>query len=111
MHAGVAVLGSDLTVRAWNPQAEDLWGLRADEVQGQHFLNLDIGLPVEKLVGEIRSVLSADGTPERVTLEALNRRGRTIEVAVTLSPLAGEKEPAGVVLLMEEVDHGDGASR
>ena len=36
-------------VRAWNRQAEDLWGMRGDEVANQHFLNLDIGFPVEKL--------------------------------------------------------------
>ena len=33
-------------VQVWNPRAEDLWGLRADEAFDKHFLSLDIGLPV-----------------------------------------------------------------
>ena len=35
--------------RSGTARAEELWGLRADEVVGQHFLSLDIGLPVEQL--------------------------------------------------------------
>ena len=49
MRSGVVVLDRELHVIAWNPRAEDLWGLRADEVQAQTFLNLDIGLPIEQL--------------------------------------------------------------
>ena len=46
---GVAVLDNDQRVQVWNGNAEEQWGLRADEVEGQHFLGLDIGLPVEHL--------------------------------------------------------------
>ena len=46
---GVAVVDRELRVLAWNPQAEELWGLREEEVEGKHLLNLDIGLPVERL--------------------------------------------------------------
>src|SRR5262245_26350526 len=42
LRAAVAVVDRDLRVMLWNERAEDLWGLRADEVQGRHFLNLDI---------------------------------------------------------------------
>jgi two-component system CheB/CheR fusion protein len=33
----------------WNRHAEDLWGLRGGGLIGQHFLNLDIGLPIDRI--------------------------------------------------------------
>ena len=42
-------------VEVWNDRAEDLWGVRADEVRGQHLLDLDIGLPVESCAEPIRT--------------------------------------------------------
>src|SRR5919198_5163724 len=50
---GVVVVDRELRVRVWNPQAEELWGLRSDEVLGKQFTNLDIGLPV----GDLKSML------------------------------------------------------
>ena len=46
------MIDRDLRIRMWNRRAEDLWGLRAHEVIGQHFLNLDHGLPFEQRTGE-----------------------------------------------------------
>src|SRR5215475_5483529 len=37
--AGMIVLDTELRVQVWNDRAQDLWGLRPDEVRGQHFLN------------------------------------------------------------------------
>jgi two-component system CheB/CheR fusion protein len=51
---GGVVVDRDLFVQIWNDKLEDLWGLRADEAIGQHFLNLDIGLPIEQLRQPIR---------------------------------------------------------
>ena len=42
-------------------RATELWGLRDDEVEGEHFLDLDIGIPVQRLRDPIRSVLAGDG--------------------------------------------------
>jgi len=41
-------------VQIWNRKAEDV-GFAAEEVEGQHFLNLDIGLAVEQLLQPIRT--------------------------------------------------------
>ncbi|MDI3308627.1 MAG: CheR family methyltransferase, partial [Acetobacteraceae bacterium] len=49
MDVGIMVLDQDLRVRSWNRWNENAWGLRAEEVLGQDFLNLDIGLPVARL--------------------------------------------------------------
>ena len=107
MRSGVVVLDRELHVVAWNPRAEDLWGLRADEVRSQNFLNLDIGLPTEQLRAGIRACLSGDGDHMEQVVPATNRRGRAIVCRVTASPLTGShKEVRGVILLMEEQGAG-----
>ena len=103
VRSGVVVLDRELHVLAWNHRAEDLWGLRSDEVKGQNFLNLDIGLPIEQLRGSIRASLSSDAHSADVTLPALNRRGKAISCRVLATPLIGtDRENRGVILLMEE---------
>jgi two-component system CheB/CheR fusion protein len=97
--AAVAVVDHELQVTAWNEAAFELWGLRAEEVLGNHLLNLDIGLPVDELRGPIRKVLAGDGEPE-VTLSAINRRGRPISLRLELAPLDGNDGMRGAILLM-----------
>lgn len=108
LRAGVVVINSRFTVLTWNSWAEDLWGLRADEVQGVSFFNLDIGLPVDQLRSPIRNCLSGESsTQEDILLNATNRRGRTIQCRVTYSLMLGSsQERLGVILLMEEVQPG-----
>jgi two-component system CheB/CheR fusion protein len=95
----VAVVDRDLTVTAWNEAAFELWGLRPEEVLGQQFLNLDIGLPVEQLRTPVREVLAGDGEPE-LTLSTVNRRGRSVSVRIELAPLDGNDGVRGAILLM-----------
>ncbi len=103
LRAGVAVLDRHLAIRVWNRKAEDLWGLRADEVDGHAFQNLDIGLPVERLKGLIRACLDGRSEYEDAMIDAVNRRGRTIHCRVSATPLRGvDREVRGVVLVMEE---------
>jgi two-component system CheB/CheR fusion protein len=99
--SAVVVLGTEMEIRAWNRQAEDLWGLRSEEVLNQHFLNLDIGFPVEKLRGPIRSLLAGRTEHGQVTSAAVNRRGRPITCTVSLSQLAGAGTTRGVILVMD----------
>ncbi|MBD1941974.1 PAS domain S-box protein [Coleofasciculus sp. FACHB-712] len=101
---GIVVLNQELNIQIWNPQAEDLWGLRSDEVQGQPFLNLKIGLPVEQLRQPIQSCLTGDLEYHEETLDAINRRGRTIQCKVTCMPLfILKKDIQGVIVLMQEL--------
>jgi two-component system, chemotaxis family, CheB/CheR fusion protein len=102
LRAGVAVLDRQLHIRAWNKPAEELWGLRRDEAIGQHFLNLDIGLPTEQLRPALRAIFTDGGRPLSLTLPAVNRRGRPITVQVVCSPLGeGGGDVTGAVLVME----------
>jgi two-component system CheB/CheR fusion protein len=111
MGVAVAVLDAEQRVQVWNDHARDLWGLRPDEAQGEHFLNLDIGLPVERLKQPIRALLSgSDGHGEELTLEALNRRGRKVDVRVTCLPLTvADGGVNGVIVLMDDAASSDGA--
>ncbi len=104
MPDGVVVLDNELRVLAWNHKAEDLWGLRSDEVRGKHFLNLDIGLPVLDLTQPMRACLADTNQQERV-VNALNRRGKALAVRITCSRLFGNGKTgiAGVILTMKEL--------
>jgi two-component system CheB/CheR fusion protein len=108
LQSGVVVVNQDLQVQIWNHKAEDLWGLRADEVQGRYFLNLDIGLPSEQLHQPIRICMAGESESHEVTLDAINRRGKAIACKVTCAPLKISSSPnqeiivQGVILLMEE---------
>jgi two-component system, chemotaxis family, CheB/CheR fusion protein len=104
---GVAVVDRQQRVQVWNHRAEDLWGLRQDEAVEHHLLSLDIGLPVERLAGPLRTVLSGTSEREQATLEAVNRRGRMIECVTTILPLLsiGDSDGApvrGAIVLMED---------
>ena len=97
----VIVVDSELRVIAWSSRATELLGLRDDEVEGQHLLNLDVGLPVRTLREPIRNVLGGtDDAP--VVVEGHDRRGRPVRYTVGFAPLAG-REPdstAGAILLL-----------
>src|SRR5262249_6803067 len=99
--AGAVVVDRHLKVLMWNRKAEDLWGLRIEEVRGRPFVDLDIGLPVSKLHEPLRACL-ADGSVQNLSMDATDRRGRAIQCRVTMSPLNGGQEVKGVIMLMEE---------
>jgi two-component system, chemotaxis family, CheB/CheR fusion protein len=106
--SGAVVLNQNLNVLMWNHKAEDLWGLREDEVKGQSFLNLDIGLPVERLRPIIRSCLSGEVDHNEISLDATNRRGKAIKCRVSCSPLlTHNKQRQGAILLMEGDEKSD----
>jgi two-component system CheB/CheR fusion protein len=104
--AGVVVVDPDLRVLVWNSAAEDLWGLRQDEVAGQHLLNLDIGLPLSELHPLLRRQIAGDGSShETVELDATNRRGRPVRIRVTVSAFSqAPGERGGAVVLMDPTD-------
>jgi two-component system CheB/CheR fusion protein len=105
LRVGVAVIDRDLRVMVWNGRAEDLWGLRADEVRDRHFMSLDIGLPVDQLRQPLRACLAGESPQERVVLDARDRRGRPIRCEVTCTPLLNpEREIRGAIVLMETGD-------
>jgi two-component system, chemotaxis family, CheB/CheR fusion protein len=98
LRGGVVVVDRNNNVLIWNYMAEDLWGLRAEEIKGQSLMNLDIGLPVGQLREPIRACLSQETDQQEMILDAVNRRGSAI------TPFRGPKgEPQGAMLMMEEM--------
>jgi two-component system, chemotaxis family, CheB/CheR fusion protein len=100
--ACVVVLDAELRVRSWNRGAEELWGLRADEVRDQVFFALDFGLPTAQIAEKVERSLTAREHTGPVEVVAVNRRGRTITCSLSCSPLGGGG--GGVVLMMEPVN-------
>ncbi len=100
---GVIVVDREMRVIVWNRRSEDLWGLRAGEVLNQFLLNLDIGFPVEEFRQPIRACLADKDARVRFEVQALNRRGRTVDCAVTCDPLVRDGTNVdGVILWVEE---------
>jgi two-component system, chemotaxis family, CheB/CheR fusion protein len=100
MGVGVVVVDADERVRVWNAQSEDLWGLRTDEVIGQHVLALDIGLPLDDVGLHLREALTdGDGSGD-VVVDAVDRRGRAFACQVTVVPLRrGVANGAAAIIL------------
>jgi two-component system CheB/CheR fusion protein len=104
--AAVIVLDAELRVQAWNDAARELWGLRSEEVVGQHVLNLDVGFPVDRLRVPLRAVMN-DGEPNEELVDAVNRRGRPVQVRVRFAPLVnGDQAPHGSIVMMEVAGEG-----
>jgi two-component system CheB/CheR fusion protein len=104
---GLAVLVVDHRqhIQIWNGQARELWGLSSDEVEDQHLLSLDIGLPLENLKTELRETLEGRSQQQEMVLDATNRRGKTFQCRVTLLPVRGDSDGAvsGAIMMMEPV--------
>jgi two-component system, chemotaxis family, CheB/CheR fusion protein len=100
IHQSVVVVDKQLRVTAWSHAAAELWGLRAEEVQGEHFLNLDIGIPVGELLTPLRAALAGD-EPGDVELAGHDRRGRVIRCRVSFGQLQSHNgDPDGVIVAM-----------
>ena len=112
LRSAVIVVDAELRVSAWNSRAEDLWGLRTDEVVGQHLLNLDIGLSVEALHPLLRETLAGPSTSrEPMAVSAVDRRGRSIRLAISAAPLLADGDRvSGAVLLMDSPAEDTGRS-
>ncbi|MHB1539385.1 MAG: PAS domain S-box protein [Solirubrobacteraceae bacterium] len=107
---GVGVIVTDRSglVQVWNGDSTELWGLRAEEVEGKPSRSLDTGMPVAALDDLLDGALH-DGVPGARDVEAVNRRGGSFTCAVTARPLltAGRKI-SGVLQLMIDREQRDG---
>lgn len=102
VHLGMVVVDREMRVVVWNRGCEELWGLRAEETNGQVLTSLDIGLPmdtVRPLIGN--AFVDPENTGESV-VEAVNRRGRPTQVRVTCTGFVSPKGGVnGALLLMD----------
>ncbi|NJL48622.1 MAG: PAS domain-containing protein [Leptolyngbyaceae cyanobacterium SM2_5_2] len=104
LKAAMVVINTQSIIRSWNYEAQNLWGLWEKEVLGTSLFDLDTGLPVAQLQEPIHACLSGQPFQQVLILEAINRRGRSIQCRVSLHPLIGEEQDQqGIILLMEEI--------
>ena len=102
---GMIVLDREMRVVSWNGGSEELWGLRADETTGVPLTNLDIGLPIEVLRPLIGNAFVDPQASGEALVEAVNRRGRRIEVRVTCSSFrSAGGVVSGALLMVEAAD-------
>ncbi len=100
VHQSIVVVDRDLRIAAWSRAAADTWGLREDEVRGEHLLNLDIGIATDQLRDPIRNVLAGEPQDELV-LRGHNRRGQAVECTIAFDPLSRAHDSVqGVILVM-----------
>jgi two-component system CheB/CheR fusion protein len=103
LRGAVIVVDTELKILVWNEGAEDLWGLREDELRGKNILGLDIGLPAERLKQPIRACLGGGKPHAALSIDAVNRRGKQFACHVTITPLVTRmKMIHGVILAMED---------
>ncbi len=101
---GAVVLDPGYRVRVWNPQAAELWGVRSDEVVGEKFFELDIGLPTSEIRAAVHKVMTGQPPHAELEIGATTRRGKKIRLRVMVSALSGPNgATTGVVVVMEEV--------
>ncbi len=112
LQAAVVVVDRDMLVLAWNPGAEELWGVRPEEARGEHLLNLDIGLPLPELRPHVRAALGDPSFAQTLTVPAVNRRGRDVTVRVVCGALRQSNGGSGgAILVMDLVSDGAAAER
>jgi two-component system CheB/CheR fusion protein len=105
MSMGMVVVDPGYRIMTWNTPSEELWGLRLDEVAQQSLFSLDIGLPVEQLKAPIRAIIEDKSENEETILNAVNRRGKPIQLRVICTPLSRTgKTLQGVVLIMSVIN-------
>jgi two-component system CheB/CheR fusion protein len=103
----VVVVDSTLRVVAWSARATELLGLRDEEVEGEHLLNLDVGLPLTQLRDPVRRILAGEAQ-DPVSMEGHNRRGQAVVYKVGFAPLRPDaaEDAAGAVLLITAARSG-----
>jgi two-component system, chemotaxis family, CheB/CheR fusion protein len=89
-------------VQVWNASSTDLWGLRPEEVEGKPLLSLDINFPLEKLRDSLKAALAGQEDMPEMTVDAVNRRGRSFTCWVRVLPLRSDGDTYGAILLMAD---------
>jgi two-component system CheB/CheR fusion protein len=103
LQAAAIVVDRQFDITIWSRRAEELWGVRSDEVQGKSLFSLDIGLSVQELRSPIQMCLTGEAEAQKLALQATNRRGRSISCQIIVTPLLSlEGDCRGAILLMEE---------
>ncbi|PYQ22561.1 MAG: hypothetical protein DMF79_05745 [Acidobacteria bacterium] len=113
LRGAVVSVDDHLVVQVWSRGAEELWGLRKDEAEFRALLELDVGLPMDRIRDLVRASQEDPSGVLEAVVEATNRRGKAVRCRITCAPRLGpDRRRVGLILLMEELEAaGDVASR
>jgi two-component system, chemotaxis family, CheB/CheR fusion protein len=100
--SGIVVVDQELDILVWSKRMQDLWGLRADEVQGRSLAKLDIGLPVTDLLESLRDCLAGCSGGRDLVVSAMERRGRTLRCRVSMTAFPAEGRSRAVVIRIDD---------
>ncbi|HEX4734020.1 MAG TPA: CheR family methyltransferase [Thermoleophilaceae bacterium] len=104
LELSVIVIDRSHKIQAWNAMSSELWGLQAEEVKGQDFMALDIGLPVNELESVIALAFNGATGPMEENIAAMNRRGQRFECVVRLMPLKSQKGDVYAAMILAGPD-------
>jgi PAS domain S-box-containing protein len=95
---GILSMNQSGVITSWNPGAERMFGFRPEEVVARHIGLLFPDDPV--LTEMLEAARAGQATPSRDTRWQTSA-GRAIDVAISVSPLAGGREPGFTVLVRD----------
>lgn len=104
LRSAVIVVDKDMKIKVWNYRAEDMWGLRTSEVEGESLMALDIGLPVQKIKQQLQQALRSEERYREMSIDATNRRGKAIQCKIRCTRLTDHENgnSEGLVLAIDE---------
>jgi two-component system CheB/CheR fusion protein len=101
----VVVVDGDLKVRTWNRLAQQRWGRSSQEVVRRSFAGLDLDLPMDEVIGALRSLLDGDDAEPVFDLRSADSRPPSGPCTVRLAalrPMAGTI--SGAVMVVTAAD-------
>ncbi len=105
LRGAIIVVNRESKVLAWSVKSEEMWGLRADEVQDQSLFDLDFGLPLDQVREAIDNCIHSDQEQQDFVVSAINRRGKTFDCRLSIDALWNiNQEKFGVIIIMREVE-------
>ncbi|HEY1650933.1 MAG TPA: CheR family methyltransferase [Acidimicrobiales bacterium] len=97
--AAIVVLNSRLLVTEWNNAADALWGLGEDEVLGEPFFGLELGLPLDVLQAPVRASRGEGAQPASLELVAVDRSGGSFTCRVRVLPIGTGRERSAMLVM------------
>lgn len=106
---GIALIAGDGTIQTWNPGMTKITGVDADQAVGQPWfvvmrLRDDAGEEIMPDNGhQVARALRGERLDHPILLQGMRRDGRWRWLQCTVSPVAGQEEPIGSVLVARDV--------
>lgn len=102
MNSAVVALDVNFKILIWNNVAHELWGLSADEVVGESFWGLDIGLPIAALREGLETFMHNGASIFEMQTEAVNRRGKDVECNLVVTRLSrANRINRGILMIIQ----------